>query len=67
MTIFEAQVILGIDPDAPRGDFISLSDLRDMKKRIESERESATGNAKRRKTKELKACEKLIAWLEPKW
>lgn len=64
MTIFEAQVILGFDPDAPRG-FISLSDLREMRKRIESERESATGNAKRRKTKELKACDKLIAWLEP--
>ena len=67
MTIFEAQVILGIDPDAPHGDFVSLSDLREMRKRIESERENATGNAKRRKTKELKACEKLIAWLEPKW
>jgi hypothetical protein len=67
MTIFEAQVILGIDPDAPRGEFITLSDLRDMKKRIETERESLSGNAKRRKTIELKACEKLIAWLEPKW
>ena len=65
MTIFEAQVILGFDPDAPRGDFISLSDLREMKKRIEADRENATGNAKRRKTRELKACEKLIAWLEP--
>ncbi len=67
MTVFEAQVILGIDPDAPRGDFITLSDLRDMKKRIEAEREGLSGNAKRRKTRELKACEKLIAWLEPKW
>lgn len=62
MTIFEAQVILGIDPD---GDFVSLLDLRHMKKRIEAERESLSGNAKRRKTTELKACEKLIAWLEP--
>jgi hypothetical protein len=62
MTVFEAQVILGIDPD---GDFVSLLDLRHMKKRIESEREAATGNTKRRKTKELQACEKLISWLEP--
>lgn len=65
MTIFEAQVILGIDPDG--GGFVSLLDLRHMRKRIEEERESATGNAKRRKTTELKACDKLIAWLEPKW
>lgn len=62
MTVFEAQVILGIDPD---GDFVDLLDLRHMKKRIEAERESLSGNAKRRKTIELKACEKLIAWLEP--
>ena len=62
MTAFEAQIILGIDPD---GDFVSLLDLRHMKKRIESEREAAKGNAKRRKAKELQACEKLISWLEP--
>lgn len=64
MTTFEAQIILGLDPD---GDFVSLADLRHMRKRIEAERESATGNIKRRKTRELKACEKLIAWLEPRW
>ena len=63
MTIFEAQVILGIAD----GDFVPLSDLRLMRKRIEAERETARGNAKRRKTIEIKACDKLIAWLEPKW
>lgn len=61
MTIYEAQVILGLDPD---GDFVSLLDLRHIRKRTESERESAAGNVKRRKTIELKACDKLIAWLE---
>ena len=64
MTVFEAQVILGIDPD---GDFVSLLDLRHMRKRLEAERETAKGNAKRRKTAEIRACDKLIAWLEPKW
>lgn len=63
MTVFEAKVILGIDD----GDFVPLLDLRHMRVRIEKERESARGNAKRRKTLELKACDKLIAWLEPKW
>ena len=63
MTVFEAKVILGIDD----GDFVPLLDLRHMRTRIEKERESARGNAKRRKTLELKACDKLIAYLEPKW
>lgn len=63
MTAFEAQVILGIQD----GDFVTLSDLRLMRKRIEADREAASGNAKRRKTLELKACDKLIDWLEPKW
>ena len=63
MTVFEAQTILGIQD----GDFVSLLDLRHMRKRLEAERETAKGNAKRRKTRELKACDKLIAWLEPKW
>ena len=63
MTVFEACAILGIDPDDKMS--LYLLDLRHIKKRIESERESATGNATRRKTRELKACEKLIAWLEP--
>lgn len=64
MTIFEACVILGIDPDK---DYITLTDLKHMRKRIEAERENLSGNAKRRKTRELKACDKLIAWGESKW
>ena len=62
MTVYEAMVTLGFDPDAKR-EYINVLDLRHMRKRLEAERETASGNAKRRKTKEIRACDKLIEHL----